>query len=89
MINTEFLFRFHRGSLEDSMNTVREIASYNHLLKIINDDWKSWGVELEKIDIKPYVYDERIGWDTHIVLATEKESGKTYPIGFLNQKLEI
>jgi hypothetical protein len=56
-------FREHRGSLADSMKTVVEVngLELQQLCEKITglDSW---------IEIRPYGYDDRIGWDTYIVL---------------------
>jgi hypothetical protein len=80
-------FRFHRGILEDSMKTTREIYSFEALITMITCEW-----EFEPVSIKitPYVYDGRIGWDTHIVSAKFKgllDQG-FMPVGFLNRNPE-
>ncbi len=65
--------RPHRELLEDSMIEIQEIESNRDALL----DWarKSFkGKELPDMDsmtIEYYCYDERIGWDTHIVYLPE------------------
>lgn len=81
------LFRFHKGMLEDSMKTMREISSFQSLKMMIECEWD---FEPVAIKISPYVYDDRIKWDTHIVSATFKgldESG-FMPVGFLSRMPE-
>jgi hypothetical protein len=75
------LFRFHRGGLEESMQTVIEIKSFEQLLITIID---GWDINPTKVEIKPYIYDERIHWDTHFVIIHVGESN--YPVGYLNRK---
>ena len=64
-------FRQHCGLLSDSMETVVELpattqAIYDHLVKV-------WGclsydlVSPDNIQLAPYHYDERIGWNNYIV----------------------
>ncbi|MEN5103800.1 hypothetical protein [Brucella anthropi] len=70
-------FRFHRGSLADSMKTVKEVQNRDDLIALITDE-----VDLKPTDhihIKPYGYDKRIGWDTYMV----KVDGFG-PVGFLD-----
>ena len=73
------LYREHRGSLDDSMQTVIEIKSKaelrEHILKV--DDWAPLAGKLtiEKYGTKPL--DERIGWDTHIVMWNKTVMGFT------------
>jgi hypothetical protein len=62
-------FREHRGSLEDSMKTVRPCYSFEELYAYCRVLLWPWYIEFtkEQLHIKPYGYDERIDWDTHIV----------------------
>jgi hypothetical protein len=61
--------RQHRALLTDSMQTVKEIpptlrALRKHIKKCFNGlpDIKN-----SKITVTPYGFDQRIGWNTHIV----------------------
>lgn len=85
--NKPLLFRFHKGRLEDSMKTVRQIDSFEFLIWLINHDWDFRPIAIK---VSPYVYDERIHWDTHIVSARFKglENDGFMPVGFLNRKPE-
>jgi hypothetical protein len=64
-------FREHRGSLADSMKTVVEVADHESLLEHIRRLAQPWPtfppVTVETVHIRPYGWDERIQWDTHIV----------------------
>ena len=64
------LYREHRGSLEDSMKTIFSIKSTKKDLSQII------GCNIEDIEVKEYGYDDRIGWNTFIVLV------KGIPVGF-------
>lgn len=92
-------FRFHKGSLNESMKTCRVVNNKNELAKLIT----SWnhGFERERLKDDPvcighycspddlsinfYAFDKRIGWNTHIVMH---KSGcvtrDDYVIGFLS-----
>ena len=83
MENKPVLFRFHRGLLEDSLKTVIEIHSFEQLLLHIVSEMD---MELSSISYEPYVYDERIGWDTQIVTGHFKGFPVNVPIGFLNKQ---
>jgi len=63
-------FRHHRGSLSDSMDTVVQVASLQELADILK-------VEVDTISIKPYGYDKRIDWDTHLVCVNGDAVGFT------------
>lgn len=56
-------FRFHRGDLVASMATETEVASLASVIEALSAE----GWPPGKIEIKPYAYDARIGWDSHIV----------------------
>lgn len=63
-------FREHRGSLADSMATALPCRSRQELVAICKDLLRPFGFVLsnvEKLKVERYVYDDRIGWDTHIV----------------------
>ncbi len=77
------LFRFHSGTLDDSMATIIKIESHDHLITLIKD---AWDVNPTEITIKPYIYDDRIKWDTHLVLV--HLGNISYPIGYLNKNPE-
>jgi hypothetical protein len=83
------LFREHRGSLDKSMQTIMEIKSLEHLMTHIESIW-DWEVPIIGLEIKKYVYDDRIGWDTYMAIMTIKynDENQTFPIGFLNRKPE-
>ena len=57
-----FLYRDHRGSLADSLETVQEMSSFKQLQEHI---FKTMGPG--EITIKPYGYDKRVDWETFIV----------------------
>jgi len=59
------LFREHRGSLNESMRTVREVNTMSDIENIFaskNPPIKG------KFSIEEYCYDARIGWDTWAVM---------------------
>lgn len=64
--------REHRGLLCDSLNTAREIAPTQAAVTAwIAELLKSFPdllVREDLVHVEPYGWDERIGWDTHIVL---------------------
>jgi hypothetical protein len=64
-------FREHRGGLAESMQTVVEVADHAALLAHIRKLAELWPtfppVNEKTVQIKPYGYDARIGWHTHIV----------------------
>ena len=69
-METEKLFREHRGTLEDSMATVVTINNREELVRHIADKLTAFGVDVqpENIQVSPYAKDERIDWDTYIVV---------------------
>lgn len=64
-------FREHRGSLDDSMETVIELEGKPELVDIVKNCLNGYGHDLlinkETIRIEPYGYDKRINWDTYII----------------------
>jgi len=67
--------REHRGGLAESMETVIDIPPTLEALKIaINNAFSEYDVPeitADMITVKPYGFDERIGWDTHIVIIAD------------------
>lgn len=68
--------RAHRELLEDSVLTVLDIeptknAVYDYFLLQIKDPElaMAWMDKYDRgdVEVKPYGYDSRIGWNTHIV----------------------
>lgn len=57
--------REHRPTLADSMATVKEIPATKQALQELIAASRPSGMTL--IDIKPYSYDDRIDWDTHLI----------------------
>lgn len=80
MKDNAVLFRFHRGGLSESMETVIEIKSFEHLLIHICD---TWDVPFTRLIIQEYLFDPRIDWDTQLVSAYL--GGVKHPIGYLNK----
>lgn len=77
------IFRFHMGSLKESMKTCKLVKNKGELWDYIFTFNKATGEPTKNSDslvisssvdsedhiiIRPYIWDERIGWDTHIVL---------------------
>ena len=65
-------FREHRGSLAEAMGTVVNIQDKKELIDIIKDRLSPYchGLEIsnETVEVSPYGFDNRIIWDTHIVI---------------------
>ena len=74
------LFRFHRGGLDESMETVVEINSYSHLTELVSSEWD---IPISVIYFERYIYDHRINWDTYIVSVFL--NGLKVPIGYFNR----
>lgn len=96
-------FRFHKGSLKDSMETcivvknkhelATAISTYNYACEIFGEDIKGVislsMVFPENLIIKEYCFDKRIGWNTHIVLVKPRcITSDPYVCGFLSDNLE-
>lgn len=63
--------REHRGSLDESMATVKEIeptldALTAHINEVLSG-WLGGGVTADTIVIHPQGFDSRIGWNTYLV----------------------
>lgn len=89
-------FRWHRGGLAESMETVMEVESFEELRQVIDKSNREvWcnpvPVKLTtEINVEPYGFDERIGWDTHIVSQRIVEAGERFcACGFTDGPLAI
>jgi hypothetical protein len=56
-------FRYHRGTLADSMATVIEVESFEELEALLH---KTYNFTL--MSVLPYVYDHRTQWHTYGVI---------------------
>ena len=59
------LFRFHRGSLADSLSTMETVNNINHLKEIISAQ-SSFPIKGD-LKIKFYCHDPRCDWDIYLV----------------------
>lgn len=59
-----FLFRWHRGSLAESMETVREFQDIESFKNYLTEQSKRFGKEFGKLGSTHCGYDSRIKWDT-------------------------
>jgi hypothetical protein len=64
-------FREHRGGLSESMATVIDVADRRALVAYVARQLEPFYFTPAEVDaglaVEPYMYDSRIGWDTHIV----------------------
>lgn len=73
-------FRYHRGLLVDSMATVVDVTTFADLVTLVADNCQDFGwgeADQESVTVKPYGFDHRIAWDTHIVCLNGKAVGFT------------
>lgn len=71
-------FRWHRGGLAESMETVVEIEPTRQALAdLVTKDWIFWGETASpaEVDVRPYSYDDRIEWDTYLVFWRGRSVG--------------
>lgn len=63
------LFRPHRELLEEAMNEVKEIKTFQEVIDETTERLSHYGFTAHKKDfhIEYYCEDERIGWSTYIV----------------------
>lgn len=73
-------FRLHRGDLGESLATVVEIQTFSDLVAQVArhcSDFGWGGVTAETVTVKPYGFDARINWDTHMVCLSGNAVGFT------------
>lgn len=61
-------YRDHKGSLDESLQTVIEVNSINEIKDHLNEFYNPFGLEVEEIKFKYTCMDNRIGWNTWYVL---------------------
>ncbi len=64
------LIRRNSGELlSDSMLTVQSVHDKEHLCEVIKKDLAGFGVRVtpETVSVTPYIYDDRIKWDTYLI----------------------
>lgn len=68
-------FREHRGRLTDAMTTVVELTDRAALDEYLRKWFADYCAAIDlpcgplpAVQVKPYAFDDRIGWDTHIVV---------------------
>lgn len=96
MTDKSLIFRPHRGSLDKSMSESFEVYSKDEILNYTQAVYKDFippDVEIIIESIEPYYgYDDRISWETHIVIIIFKRKQEVIercPIGFLSGSPEI
>lgn len=76
-------YRPHRGMLADAMAEVAELAPDRDVLVAhMRAEVSNWYPQdemptRENVEVKPYGFDQRIGWDTHIVTVKGNAWGFT------------
>jgi len=70
-------FRWHRGSLDDSMQTVVDFESFDGLVSILRATPYTPSFDTSDIKVEKYCYDPRIEWDTYIVTIDGNAIGFT------------
>lgn len=75
-------YRPQRGSLDKSMAEVVEVTDLAALVEHMRNSVKDWYPPEELPTVKntkvvPYLFDDRIGWNTHIVISRGSPWGFT------------
>lgn len=89
------LFRFHKGGLQESLDTTVIVKDVMTLMEIIRNRHKDFtGEENHQfgVVIGPYPdcdnnFDKRIGWYTQMVTSDILERGVFTPEGFLSEPI--
>ncbi len=77
------LFREHKGSLEDSLQTIKEVDSLKDIQFTMNEKYFH---PISNLKSEYYTYDGRISWDTYIITAMLEET--RIVIGFTKGDIE-
>ncbi len=89
------LFRFHKGGLQESLDTTVIVNNIEELRKAIKDRHKGFlqeekdffGIIIGDYPTKEHCFDRRIGWYTQMVTSDILERGVFVPEGFLSEPL--
>lgn len=90
------LFRFHRGGLQESLDTTIIVKTFNDMVKAIVMSFdeemlanQKWGAcfHMDPYPSEGNNFDSRIGWYTQMVTCNLYEEDKMHPIGFLSEPL--
>jgi hypothetical protein len=83
------LFRYHTGSLQESLKSTFEVSTLEELRNAIE---KSYSISIEsevkligELEFSEPIYDSRTGWNTHTVSGNIEHYGK-HVIGQSNGK---
>lgn len=75
-------FREHRGGLKESMETERDIKSFDELWELLESIWG----DIELISFQHIGMDARINWDTYYVLVKRPQDDESFPAGMSDSK---
>ncbi len=67
-------FRPHRGQLEQSLREVVDVDSFDELISVLDLLLQA---TTDNTKLEYYCYDDRIGWETYIVLVNGNAVGFT------------
>ena len=65
-------FRWHRGLLEESLETMMKFHDKTELERHVRDEMAQWNVRVSKITYKYVGYDDRCKWNTWYVCIDGK-----------------
>ena len=71
------LFRPIRELLSEAMREVEEVRDTGHLFDLCNFEGSWWDKEKAKIEFRYLGFDDRINWDTYLVVIDGKAAGYT------------
>lgn len=79
-------FRFHKGTLEESLKTVTEVSSLEELKKIISEyhTFTEDIPDVESLRFDKHVFDSRIGWNTYYVVVKLSNIKEEFVAGMSN-----
>ena len=89
------LFRFHKGGLQDSLDTTVIVRNMHELMKVISHRHENFlgeckltfGIIIGAYPSDEHNFDKRIGWYTQMVTSDILERGVFVPEGFLSEPL--
>lgn len=75
---TKIKFRFHRGSLEESMKTYKEFNSVSEMFEHIESEWSDTLTTDDLVIGDSLGKDDRIGWKSYRYVGTKRIGNTVY-----------
>jgi hypothetical protein len=82
-------YRDHKGSLSDSIDTIKEVYSVEQIKQHLNKYYKQFEKSVEEIKFEYLGHDDIINWDTYYVFQRLKGETEFTVAGFSDGFLQV